>query len=529
MRYQITNLFRNVTWKDYLYYSILIVLGVVGIYLIRYATPSGLGLVNDSVGYIGGARNILAGNGYSRLKGDYTTTPFTNYPPFFSITLAVVGFTGLEIIRSSRLVVLLCYSANIILVGIISRKITRSYFWGLLGVFLFIASEPFIRIHTFALSEPLYLSLCFLVLFFLIRHLEKPHWIWLAVAGVLSSLVFLTRYLGISLYITAILTLIVFRQKWNWRLKDSLTYLIFGTPAIFAWILRNILITGNPANRALLFHPVSEDKFRDGIQTFWNWLFPDEFVTVHDWSTSLGILLIIIISAITIWVLVNGRKIWRRELHLAQNPVLVLGLHGIIYLGVLILTLTVLDSSPVFEDRILSPFFISVLFICLYMLSWLWGCPTRAAKLAAFPLYLILFFSLGTDSLGALDQLHQDGQGYINYSWRISPTIAAVSELPDIVLYSNKPNALYILANKPAFILTSPNNPATGQIRPNYQENMARIKQRVLDKEAVLVVFDYHYFVEDPDNPDFLWILDLTKGLNQIGDYNDGVIFGYIE
>ena len=48
----------------------LLTLLVAGAILYAYITPDGLGLTNDSADYLGGARAILAGDGYVRYSGD---------------------------------------------------------------------------------------------------------------------------------------------------------------------------------------------------------------------------------------------------------------------------------------------------------------------------------------------------------------------------------------------------------------------------------------------------------------------------
>jgi hypothetical protein len=78
------------TSEDFRFWILLLALAAAGVVLMVYITPYGMGLVNDSVGYIGGARNILAGNGYSRLSGNGDPRPITNYPPLFSIAIAAV-------------------------------------------------------------------------------------------------------------------------------------------------------------------------------------------------------------------------------------------------------------------------------------------------------------------------------------------------------------------------------------------------------------------------------------------------------
>ena len=95
------NFVRRIENDRLIFWIILILLSFICMAFMWYLTPYGMGLVNDSVGYIGGARNILAGNGYSRLVGNGTTQFITNYPPLLSIVIAGISFLGIDVIDSS--------------------------------------------------------------------------------------------------------------------------------------------------------------------------------------------------------------------------------------------------------------------------------------------------------------------------------------------------------------------------------------------------------------------------------------------
>ena len=79
-------------------FIILGLLAMTGIFLILRATPEGLGLSDDSIGYIAGARSILAGHGY-REAWLASNGPVTHYPPLFSSALALIGLFGLDPLR----------------------------------------------------------------------------------------------------------------------------------------------------------------------------------------------------------------------------------------------------------------------------------------------------------------------------------------------------------------------------------------------------------------------------------------------
>ena len=55
--------------------------------LILWATPEGLGLSDDSIGYIAGARSMIAGHGY-REAWLASNGPVTHFPPAFLASLA---------------------------------------------------------------------------------------------------------------------------------------------------------------------------------------------------------------------------------------------------------------------------------------------------------------------------------------------------------------------------------------------------------------------------------------------------------
>src|SRR3972149_1497500 len=80
----------------------LIVLGVFGAAAILFAAPWGAGLGGDSYYYVSGARNLLAGLGFSRPAADGGLRIITHYPPGYSAVLAVLTGLGLETLVAAR-------------------------------------------------------------------------------------------------------------------------------------------------------------------------------------------------------------------------------------------------------------------------------------------------------------------------------------------------------------------------------------------------------------------------------------------
>ena len=73
----------------------LIGMGVIGIFIILYATNWGIGLYgSDSFSYISTARSIADGHWFYFPVSDLGYSPLTHFPPLYSITLSVFEIAG---------------------------------------------------------------------------------------------------------------------------------------------------------------------------------------------------------------------------------------------------------------------------------------------------------------------------------------------------------------------------------------------------------------------------------------------------
>src|SRR5574341_661485 len=157
----------------------LLLLSVIGIFLILRATPQGLGLSDDSIAYIAGARSMLAGQGY-REAWLASNQPVTHFPPGFSSVLAFFGLFGLDPLRGTRLVNALLFGLNAALLGILMWRMTPSLMAGLVLAALFVANGEMLQVHTVAMSEPLFIFLSLMSFWMFDLYFERDHhWLWL--------------------------------------------------------------------------------------------------------------------------------------------------------------------------------------------------------------------------------------------------------------------------------------------------------------------------------------------------------------
>ena len=101
----------------------LCLIAVSGVVLILRATPNGLGLSDDSIAYIAGARSMAAGDGY-REAWLASNQPVTHFPPAFSSVLACLGRFGIDPLRAVRWVNALLFGLNAALLGILGWRMT---------------------------------------------------------------------------------------------------------------------------------------------------------------------------------------------------------------------------------------------------------------------------------------------------------------------------------------------------------------------------------------------------------------------
>src|SRR5215510_9482796 len=139
----------------------LSLIALIGMVLIFRATPQGLGLSDDSIAYIAGARSMVAGNGY-REAWLASNQPVTHFPPSFSAVLAFFGLFGIDPLHAVRWVNALLFGLNAALLGILGWRMTPSLSAGLVLAALFVTSGEMFRIHAVAMSEPLFIFLSLL-------------------------------------------------------------------------------------------------------------------------------------------------------------------------------------------------------------------------------------------------------------------------------------------------------------------------------------------------------------------------------
>jgi 4-amino-4-deoxy-L-arabinose transferase-like glycosyltransferase len=516
-----------------IFYSGLILLSLLGMIALWRSTPYGLGLVNDSAFYIEGAENLLQGNGYVRTSGGGETKPITHFPPLFSLLLAGVSLTGLTLLDAARLLITLLFGITILLVGLSVYQLSRSLPFALLGAFLLATSDVFLAVYSMALSEALFLALLLAAFLALARGLERPAPGWLLGAGLLLSLAILTRYAGASLYLAAILVVILVGCVGKGRGLKGIgsqlgALLAGGIPLLLVWGLVSSLGAGaeSVGNRLVSWHPPTLSMLFEAAKNLLTWLAPDDLLqSAPIFGRLLSLASLLLLAGLLAWLVWRA---WPRRAGASETPALAwsLALQVLVYLGFLVVSLTLFDASTPLDARILSPAYLVLLVLFAGGLGWAWRFlmqrNTKWRWAVTVVALLVASFSL-VDGISAVGQLSKDGQGFAHSGWQESPAIQAVRGLPPVTLYSNKPTAIYLLTGRSAYITPTPMDAVTGLERDNFAADLAEMQQHVLAGDAVVVLFGLR---NSADSEETALYDVLSVGMPILADFGGDVLIG---
>ncbi len=480
----------------------LLVVG--GIWTLAYSTPLGLGLNDDSIAYIAGARSILNGNGY-REAWLATNEPVTHFPPGFPSVLAFIGFvSNLDPVRGARALNGLLFGLNIALTGWIGWRMTRSRIAGILAAALTLLNSSLLYIHTRAMSEPLYIFLMLLSFLLLDYYFERSRNYLLIALGFTLGWAYLARYAAVSLLATIIAVLLILHASWGKRLKSVIVLSLSAFPWIIGWSLRNRIMGGSFTNRVLGWHPVNLENWGLGVKTFMEFLVPLRSArkALGQIPASNEIILIVIGVSLLVWVLYKGLPHFFRPAQAAKPDVLSFtnALYVMAYMSVLVLTMTLFDAATKFQVRILSPIYISLILLSMALGTWLW----REKHFLWKPILVVCvaggLVMFANSQVLAVQDFRKGGEVFAGEKWFDSDAIATLQQLPpDVLILSNEPGVVYLYTGHPSGVL------------PKTEPGISDIKGPVLDGKVVIVLFR----VNKMDSKTLAYYHQLGSGLYQ--------------
>lgn len=488
----------------------LLALGILGVFLLLFHTRNGPGITGDSVHYVMGAENILAGNGYSRTDGSGEFVPITAFPPGFSTALIPLITLGLEAFQAGRMLNAILFGVNIALVGILLYRYTGSIVYPLLGSTLVLLSEDLLHIHSWVMSEGLYIFLMLASIWALTEFLDDGHRWKILALGALVAAAILTRYIGVSLLGVGVLAILIFRAAgWKAKISEVVAFSAIVIMPLGLWFWRNGTVEGTVVNRAIAYHPISMDLILAALGTMNAWFFPLSLGIPKLIRGGISLLIMMTLPALFVGLnwreLFSGSKSDKRRLWTLPWVVL---LSVPLYLLVLVLNSSFLDASTSLAGmaRYLAPVFVAVVIYLLCIISmllergreWKWA-RIIAASAAVFLLVLYLARMVQFVSNPGLVFRYTDSK-------RNMPDVVTELESmdPGRLLISNDIELVYVLAGRPAHALPILFDHYIQREREDFDLQLALTKER-LEGGAVIVFFGD----PDPEEAEILHLLEV--------------------
>jgi len=478
-------------------YIALAVLGLCGGVVVLLCTSRyGIGTSPDSAGYLSAAKSLLAGRGYRYPDGG----PCVQWPPLYPTLLAATGLAGLDPLLGARLLNSLAFGGLVFFSGILFVRCTAFKGLAVAGTLAVLSSAPLLACYIMAWSEPVFILLAVLFVLCVPRFLRSESLPALVLIAVLAGLACLQRYAGAALVLTggALIALSPYRATLWRRLKYLVIFGAISVTPVALWCLRNTLVAGQSvgghhpqlASGAELAHTL-----RIAAQIVAPWLRSPRLVD----SVTLRRLGPVVALAAALVVLSHvaetirrrrrkGLMIDGRQRDIDGLQVWSAAVLGLIYFGFLVVSSAGLTWDP--EERLMAPVYVFLMVLVVAGID-------SACRLLSLPLgYGRLVGSLGV-CLCALWLLHplrelrhtirycieQGAGGYSISRWQDSPLVGWLrSHPPQGAIYSNMPDALYLLAG------------AAASTTPHYYWDAAQFARREFAAKPSYVVWFYNLY-----------------------------------
>jgi len=498
-------------------------LALIGVGLVMYLTRGGAGAGGDSAWYVMGAQNLLAGNGFARFSGGGELRPITGFPPFFSLVLAGISATGLEPFAGARLLNTLLFGANLLLIGLLIFRASKSRWATVIGVLLVLTSANLIESHSWVMSEPLYIFLGLIVAHWVSLGISSGDRRLFVIAGLSTAAAILTRYSGFSLLAAGAVCIgFLGPRNARWRLPSSALFSVLALAPPVWWLWTQASEGGTLANRQIIFHSMNPELLLAYQRELVTWAFARQLPL--SWRPR-AILAVTIAAMGPFYFVVSQLRRSRFRVpkvdRYGEALPWFLGVYLVAYLGVLVANSLFLDAATTLgaPSRYLAPAYVALVILATVTTADLVNSvkPTRLPAAFALSLGVLLVALHLGQSLGILSA---DGLnlGYVDVKRNQPELVAGLSEIdPSTPIISNNPEMIFILANRPAYLLPIRVDVYTQSEREDYGQNI-KANRRRMEQGAILVILG------NPDEGAFEAMNDLN--VTPLTGYTTATFFG---
>ena len=418
--------------------SLIVGIAGAGAWTILYATRPGIGLYSDSAVYLGLARRLLAGHGYTILDIDGNLDPVPRFPFVYPTLLALPGLFRGDLLAGARWMGAILFFANVLLMGATSyRRCCKSIGAAALAAFWGCASYDMLTYHTIVLSDAASLLFVLLAFMFMGNYLEKASLGSFVGAAAATGLAFATRYAAAAFVLAGFTAILLWEKRaFAKRLLDAALFGLGSSSLMILWILRNMRYEQGATGRHLSFHPVMDMA-----------LFKELLLGISTWASNGHLeaadvyVRASIVAAVILVVLGAAARASLRKPGTDLRPALPL-LYIFSYLIVLLLTSTFLQADLFLDSlRILLPIHVFMIILVVHQGNRLHQrLEAGVPKAAASALCVVISVCFLVWMTQWARSTREDGQGYASSTYTDSEMLRTIRGLPkDARFYSNLP------------------------------------------------------------------------------------------
>ncbi len=479
---------------------------------------------SDSAVYFAAADNWLKGFGLSWVQGGGEATPVIHYPPLYSLLLAGLQVLGIPMQESARALNLVFFAISGITVGVLSVRLTGSRLLGLLGLVLALFCGELLSVHSWAMSEALYIGLGSMAVVFLSGYVRERRR-WALTAGSISmALASLTRYIGVSLPLLGAVVLAFDEVSPRRRpLRRSGLFLVASAAPVLLWLAWSSVWGGAPGGRTVGWNVgILPGLVRQSMATILNWFLPLRLAELLSRLPPLAATLVsaaAVMCVVGLWLAGYSRLV-PGDVSPSRGEVVLPIIWPLLHVGSLLAAAVLTFPETHVSERTLSPAYPPLVIALVVVAAAVWR--TRRWILRAFLVtaVLLLVRNKAVYAYWVVHGLQQDGQRYASAAWRTSPTIAALKQLEPPLIYTDDIAAVYLLADRYSYSIPRRLDAVTGDPVESYPADLETMRRRIAQEGAVLVLFDPQHIPAD-----MAPLEDLTQGLCPLQTLADGVIY----
>ena len=222
----------------------------IGAIRIFYATQWGVWAFSDSASYFSAARNLIQGQGMIIKKVTGGIDFYQLFPPLYPIVLGVSGWLLKNYFTAARWINIISFGFFLFISGLVLFNQTKKPLISLIAPALLLVSPMMITDFTGAMTEPIFLMIMMFSLLVFSLLMKVPNISYTFVFILATSLMPITRYVGIVFIFTNFIFLIFFiRKPLKMRILFSSIITFICSIPILAWFFYLHNMTGRIGGR----------------------------------------------------------------------------------------------------------------------------------------------------------------------------------------------------------------------------------------------------------------------------------------